>query len=263
MLVATWNVNSLNARMPRVEEWVAEVQPDVLMMQETKLADDKFPHLTFSAMGYESAHFGQGRWNGVAIISKVGLTDVHDGFYSDDPVGWDHPAEARLIWATCGPIRCACVYVPNGREVSNDHYRFKLDWLARLRGDLAERLTEDDLFVIAGDWNIVPTDADVWDVDQFDDNSTHVSVPERDALAAIVDVGLRDTFRERYGDADDLYSYWDYRGGNFHMRKGMRIDYLLATPALADASVSDLVDRNARKGTKPSDHAPVLAYYDL
>lgn len=152
---------------------------------------------------------------------------------------------------------------PTVREVSNDHYRFKLDWLARLRNDLAQRVTEGDRFVIGGDWNIVSSSADVWDVDVFDENSTHVSVPEREAMAAITDVGLRDTFRERYGDADDLFSWWDYRGGNFHKRKGMRIDYLLATPPLADAAVSDLIDRNARKGTKPSDHAPVLAYYDV
>ena len=263
MLVATWNVNSLNARLPRVEEWVAEVQPDVLMMQETKLADDKFPHLSFQSMGYETAHFGEGRWNGVAIISKVGLSDVHSGFRGDDPAGWDHPAEARLLWATCGPVRCACVYVPNGREVSNDHYRFKLAWLQRLRGDLVDEVAAAEHFVIGGDWNIAPTDADVWDVGVFDDNSTHVSVPERDALLAITDVGLRDTFRERYPADGDLYSWWDYRGGNFHKRKGMRIDFLLSNPTLADAVVSDLVDRNARKGTKPSDHAPVLALYNL
>ncbi|MEZ5380642.1 MAG: exodeoxyribonuclease III [Microthrixaceae bacterium] len=263
MLVATWNVNSLNARLPRVEEWVTQVQPDVLMMQETKLADDKFPHLTFSALGYDSAHFGEGRWNGVAIISKVGLDDVHVGFRGDDPAAWGHPAEARLIWATCGPARCACVYVPNGREVQAEHYRFKLDWLARLRDDLATEVNPRDPFVIGGDWNIAPTDRDVWDIGAFGPDSTHVSAPEREALGAITDVGLRDTFRERYADADDLFSWWDYRGGNFHKRMGMRIDYLLSTPALADRAVSDLIDRNARKGTKPSDHAPVLAHYDV
>lgn len=256
VLAATWNVNSLNARMPRVEEWLAVVEPDVVCLQETKLADDQFPGVTFASMGYETVHHGEGRWNGVAILSRVGIDDVVYGF--DD--GREPDPDARIVWATCGGVRVASVYVPNGREIDHDHYRYKLDWLRRLRAHLDRHHSpEQDLFV-AGDWNIAPTDLDVWSRSAFE-GMTHVTEPERSALAGVVDWGLVDTFRQRYGDADDLYSYWDYRRGDFHQRRGMRIDYVLSSRSLAQRCVSDLVDRNARKGTKPSDHAPVLALF--
>jgi len=256
VLVATWNVNSLNARMPRVQEWLLEVQPDVLCMQETKMTDAQFPAMDFQLMGYESVHFGQGRWNGVAILSKVGLQDPVFGF--DD--GRDPDVDARIVWATCAGVRVCSVYVPNGRELTNDHYTYKLDWLGRLRAHLDAHHTPDEMLVVLGDWNVAPTDSDVWDPGAFVD-STHVSAPERAAIAEVIGWGLVDSFRERYPQ-DGLYSFWDYRNGDFHKKRGMRIDYQLSSRALASRCTADLIDRNARKGTKPSDHAPVLALYD-
>lgn len=258
MLIATWNVNSLTARMPRVEEWLATVQPDVLCMQETKLPDAKFPALAFAGLGYESAHHGLNQWNGVAILSKVGIDDVVSGFHD----GGDPDPDARIIWATCGGVRVGSVYVPNGREVGHDHYHYKLEWLGRLRTHLDTFHTPDELLVVAGDWNIMPADIDVWSPKAFE-GSTHVTPPEREALQRVKDWGLVDTFRERYEGVGGLYSYWDYRSGDFHQKRGLRIDYLLASRALAALNRSDLVDRNARKGQKPSDHAPVLSWYDV
>ena len=253
MRIATWNVNSLKARLPRVEEWLAQTEPDVLCMQETKLADSAFPALTFEAMGYESAHHGEGRWNGVAILSRVGLTDVVAGFDDDAPADTD----ARLLWATCGGVRVGSVYVPNGRSLDDDHYQYKLAWLERLRGILDRHEDAARDLAICGDFNIAPDDRDVWDPAELVD-VTHVSQPERDALARLEDWGLTDVFRERYSDGG-LYSWWDYRAGNFHKGIGMRIDLVLATTSLAARSTGDLIDRNARKGQKPSDHAPVIA----
>jgi exodeoxyribonuclease III len=254
--IATWNVNSLKARMPRVEEWLDTVRPDVLCMQETKLSDTQFPAMAFEALGYESAHHGSGQWNGVAILSRVGLDDVLSGF--DD--GREPDVDTRLIWATCAGVRIGSVYVPNGRELEHDHYRYKLEWLGRLRAHLDAHHDPSEPLAISGDWNIAPEDRDVWSIKAFE-GSTHVSAPERDALAHLKEWGLVDVFRERYTDGG-LFSYWDYRAGDFHQKRGMRIDYVLASTALAKQSVSDLIDRNARKGQKPSDHAPVLARFD-
>ena len=220
------------------------------------MTDAQFPAMDFQLLGYESVHFGQGRWNGVAILSKVGLEDPVFGF--DD--GLDPDVDARIVWATCAGVRVCSVYVPNGRELTNDHYTYKLDWLGRLRAHLDAHHTPEELLVVLGDWNVAPTDRDVWDPSAFVD-STHVSAPERAAIADVVDWGLVDTFRERYPE-DGLDTFWDYRNGDFHERRGMRIDYLLASPALAECCTADLIDRNARKGIKPSDHAPVLALYD-
>ena len=257
MLVATWNVNSLNARMERVSEWLSEVQPDVLCMQETKMTDEQFPSLDFLQLGYESVHFGQGRWNGVAILSKVGLTEPLFGFAD----GREPDVDARIVWATCGGVRICSVYVPNGRELTNDHYTYKLDWFGRLRAHLDANHSPEEKLVILGDFNVAPTDIDVWSPAAFE-GGTHVSQPERDALQRLKDWGLVDTLRERYPQ-DQIYSFWDYRNGDFHKRRGVRIDFLLSTPALAEHCSADLIDRNARKGTKPSDHAPVMGVFDL
>lgn len=257
MLIATWNVNSLNARMPRVEEWLAAVQPDVLCLQETKMTDAQFPALEFSGMGYESAHHGQGRWNGVAILSKVGLDDVVVGF--DD--GRDPDPDARVVWATCGGVRVVSVYVPNGRELTDPHYVYKLDWLGRLRNHLDAHHTPDEHLVVLGDWNVIPTDDDVWSPAAFE-GATHVSQPERDAIQHVKDWGLVDTLRERYPEPG-IYSYWDYRNLDFPKGRGIRIDYLLSSRALAERCSLDLIDRNGRKGEKPSDHTPVMAVYDV
>ncbi len=257
MLVATWNVNSLNVREPRVEDWLDQVKPDVLCLQETKLADDKFPTEMFAACGYEVAVHGQGQWNGVAIASRVGIEDPINGFAD----GIEPDTDARLVSATCGGIRVHSVYVPNGREVDHEHYHYKLSWLDRLRHHLDKTTAPTEPVVVAGDWNIAPEDRDVWDRALFE-GMTHVTPAERSALQRVVDWGLVDTFRQRH-DESGLFSYYDYQAGRFHKREGMRIDYLLASESLAATCTLDLVDRNGRKGKKPSDHAPVMARYSL
>ena len=259
MRLATWNVNSLKARLGRVERWLATFEPDVLCLQETKLADDAFPGLAFEALGYESFHHGEGRWNGVAILSRVGIDDPVAGF--DD--GAEPDAEARIAWATCGGVRVASCYVPNGRSLDHDHYQYKLRWLDRLVADLARSNTPGDDIVVCGDFNIAPDDRDVYDPAAFE-GATHTSAAERERLAALADWGLVDTFREHH-DGEGLFSWWDYRGGDFHKKKGMRIDLILASRSVADASRLVIVDRNERKGPKddpPSDHAPVLVELD-
>lgn len=257
MRIATWNVNSLKARQERVEEWLGYAQPDVLCLQETKLADSAFPALAFSAMGYDSAHWGQGRWNGVAILSRVGLDDIEIGFGGSPPDDSVPEDEARLLWATCGGVRVASVYVPNGRVVDSEHYVAKLDWFARLQRQLTTSCDPAGEIVICGDFNVAPDDRDVWDASKLH-GATHVSPPERKAIEDLVAWGLVDVFRSRQPE-DRLYSWWDYRAGDFHQHRGLRIDLMLATPALADRAHYVLIDRFARKGKLPSDHAPLLA----
>ncbi len=251
MRIATWNVNSLTARLGRVEEWIAYARPDVLCLQETKQADAAFPHGAFATLGYESAHHGDGRWNGVAIVSRVGLDQVATGTgSSSDDEG------TRLIAADCGGVRVLSVYVPNGRALDDAHYPAKLAWLARLRALLDETTSPDRPVAVCGDFNVAPEDRDVWDPAAFD-GMTHVSRPERDALDELTSWGLVDTFRQRYPD-DQLFSWWDYRGGAFHRHRGMRIDLILMTEVLARNTTFALIDRQARKGEKPSDHTPVF-----
>jgi exodeoxyribonuclease-3 len=253
MRIATWNVNSLKARMPRVEEWLGYAKPDVICVQETKLADAAFPTMAFTAMGYESAHHGQGQWNGVAILSKVGLDDVVAGFSDEQE---DEETESRLVSATCGGVRVSSVYVPNGRSVGSEHYEAKLAWLERLHTNLLSTSDPSTDLVVCGDFNIAPEDRDVWDIKKVH-GATHVSEPERKALRVLLDWGLVDAFRERYQE-DKLFSWWDYRAGDFHQHRGMRIDLVLATRRLADRVEYALIDRFARKGKLPSDHAPLL-----
>jgi exodeoxyribonuclease-3 len=249
--IATWNVNSLPARLFRIEEWIQYAQPDVLCMQETKLADAAFPHGAFATLGYETAHHGDGRWNGVAIASRVGLAEVSTGMGSlDDAQG------PRLIAADCGGVRVLSVYVPNGRSLDSEHYPAKLAWLARLRAVVEESAAPDRPVAVCGDFNVAPEDRDVWDPSKFE-GATHVSQPEREALADLEKWGLVDVFRRLYDDGK-LFSWWDYRAGSFHKHQGMRIDLILVTEVLARATTYGLIDRNARKGQKPSDHAPVL-----
>jgi exodeoxyribonuclease-3 len=255
--LATWNVNSLPARLERVEMWLAEVEPDVLCLQETKLADDAFPSLTFSALGYDSVHHGQGRWNGVAILSRVGLEAPAFGFAPGDVVPRD---EARIVSATCGGARIASVYVPNGRSPEHEQYQYKLEWLDLLAAHLDAGCDPSADVVVCGDFNIAPDDRDVYDPAKFE-GSTHVTPAERAALARLVDWGLVDVFREHH-DADGLYSWWDYRAGDFHQHRGLRIDLVLASRTMAERATWSLVDRNARKGKPtPSDHAPVVVEF--
>lgn len=263
MRIATWNVNSLKIRLPRVAEWIEYARPDVLCLQETKMADAAFPAMDFAALGYESVHCGDGRWNGVAILSRVGMDQVTNGWAEPLPPELARAvelasilAEPRLISATCGGIRISSVYVPNGREVGSDHYRAKLAWLAHLRRQLEKTADPNAPVVVAGDFNVAPEDRDVWDIAQFV-GATHVSQAERDGIVALFDWGMVDVFRQIY-DQDHLYSWWDYRAGAFHQHRGMRIDLILATRPVADAAAFGLIDRQARKGQQPSDHAPVL-----
>jgi exodeoxyribonuclease III len=251
--IATWNVNSLKVRLPRVEEWLLQVGPDVLCMQETKLTDDAFPALAFAALGYETVHHGQGQWNGVAILSKVGIEAVVSNFA---PATGEPDPDARIITATCGGIVVSSVYVPNGRSLDNDHYQYKLAWLAQLRRHLDAVGSPDDSMVVMGDFNIAPDDRDVYDPSKFVD-ATHVSPAERQLLADLHEWGLVDIFRQHH-QADRLYSWWDYRAGDFHQGRGLRIDLALGTRPVAERATWSVVDRNARKGQSPSDHAPVV-----
>ena len=257
MRIATWNVNSLGARMARVEEWLGYAHPDVLCLQETKMADAAFPAMAFAALGYEAAHCGQGRWNGVAILSRVGLEDVVAGF-SDQAE--DEQTEARLLWATCGGVRVASVYVPNGRMVGSEHYEAKLAWLERLRLHLEQSCDPGGLLAVCGDFNVAPDDRDVWDATKLH-GATHVSPPEREAVRALERWGLVDVFRTIYAE-DRLYSWWDYRAGDFHQHRGLRIDLVLASAKLAERATYALIDRFARKGKSPSDHAPLLVDFE-
>ena len=252
MRIATWNVNSLKARIPRVEEWLGYARPDVLCLQETKLSDAAFPHMAFASLGYESVHHGDGQWNGVAILSRVGIEGEVVGFA--EPI--DPDSDTRIITAQCGGVTVSSVYVPNGRSLDSDHYAYKLAWLEKLRRHLDAVTQPDRQVAVCGDFNIAPADIDVWDPKAIV-GSTHVSEPERNALRHVEEWGLVDAFRDRYPD-DRLFSYWDYRAGDFHEHRGMRIDLLLLSRPLAEQVTWALVDRNARKGKLPSDHAPVF-----
>jgi exodeoxyribonuclease-3 len=256
MRFATWNVNSVKARLPRLLEWLDGTKPDVLCLQETKVPADGFPDAEVGELGYQTAAFGTGRWNGVALLSRVGLEDVRHGF-ADEP-GYPEP-EARAISALCGGIRFMSVYVPNGRTPEDPHYAYKLSWLAALRAALVSDVAAGPL-VVAGDFNVAPTDDDVWDPRVFI-GATHVTPPERAALAAIRDAGLRDIVG-RPLKGDHPFTYWDYRAGMFHQNKGMRIDLVLASPEIADRVTDAVVDREARKGKGPSDHAPIVVDID-
>lgn len=256
MRLATWNVNSLKARLPRVEEWILDVRPDVLCLQETKSTDEAFPAEFFTDMGYESVHHGQGQWNGVAIISRVGIHDPISNFADGKPPD----AEARLITATCAGIRVSSVYVPNGRDLENDHYRYKLAWMARLRDHLTADTDAESAVVVAGDFNIAPDDRDVHDPKAFV-GATHVSEPERELLRSLEQWGLADLFRDHY-EGDRLYSWWDYRAGAFNKGEGLRIDFILGSESVRARSRWTVIDRQARKGEKPSDHSPVVVDLD-
>ncbi|MGK2937923.1 MAG: exodeoxyribonuclease III [Solirubrobacteraceae bacterium] len=258
MRFSTWNVNSVKQRLPRLLPWLDERRPDVVCLQETKLADGAFDALLSAPLaerGYEVAAHGEAQWNGVAILSRVGLDDVVDGLPGGP--GFPHQ-EARAVAATCGGVRVVSVYVPNGREPDSDHYRYKLAWLATLRDIVAAG--DPSTTVVLGDVNIAPTDDDVFDAAAYAGH-THVTAPERAALADLQGVGLHDVVRDRWPDAR-VFTYWDYRAGMFHKDLGMRIDLVLAGDAVADRVKAAWVDRQARKGKGPSDHAPVIVDLD-
>jgi exodeoxyribonuclease-3 len=267
--VATWNVNSLRARLEKVAWWLDRARPDVLLLQETKLADGEFPDELFRGRGYHVAHHGQGQWNGVAIASRSALEDVRKNFgdagrAAGAPDSGDDQqplAEARMIAATTGGIRVVSLYAPNGRLVDSPFYRAKLTWFDRLARWLGEAGSPDDALILGGDLNVAPTDADVWDPSRCH-GGTHVSPPERAAVERLVAWGLVDGYRRHHPEGE-RFTWWDYRAGNFHKNFGMRIDHLLVTPPVAARTVGAEIDREARKGSPtPSDHAPLFIDLD-
>ena len=257
MRIATWNVNSIKQRVPRLLPWLDQRRPDVVCLQETKLADEAFAELLGSELadrGYAVAVHGEPTWNGVAILSRVGLEDVVSGLAGGP--GFPRP-EARAVSATCGGIRVVSVYVPNGRVPDSEHYQYKLAWLGSLREMVA---AGPEATVVCGDMNIAPTDEDVFDPDAYI-GQTHVTAPERAALEELQGLGLRDVVRDRWPN-ERVFTYWDYRAGMFHQDLGMRIDLVLASATVADRVKAAWVDRHARKGSGPSDHAPVIVDLD-
>lgn len=262
MRIATWNINSVRARADRAVAWLERTGTDVLALQETKCADAQFPYSVFEAAGYEVAHVGVSQWNGVAIVSRVGIEDVQVGFPGQPTFGADGPVvEARALGATCGGVRVWSLYVPHGRAVGDPHYAYKLEWLARLR-DAARAWVDpatgdpEASVALVGDWNVIPLDTDVWDVREFDGH-THVTQPERDAFFAFAEAGWTEVSRVFVPD-EHTYTYWDYKQLAFPKNKGLRIDFAWASPALAARVTGASIDRQERKGAGPSDHVPVV-----
>ena len=251
MIVSTWNVNSLTARWPRVEAWLLEKGPDVLLVQETKQNDAKFPFGGDRRPRLRGGPLRPGPVERRAVLSRVGLEDVARGFGDDDP-------EARIIGATCAGVRVYSCYVPNGRALDDPHYAYKLRWLAQLR-ELVERRDLATPLVVGGDFNVAPSDLDCYDPSLFV-GATHVSGPERESLRALEATGLVDLTRALNPD-EPCYSWWDYRNGSFHRGWGLRIDLLYVDGAMRERATASYVDRDARKGEKPSDHAPVVGEF--
>jgi exodeoxyribonuclease-3 len=273
MRIATWNVNSLKARLDKVTWWLERAQPDVLLMQETKLADEAVPREVFTERGYQLAHHGEGRWNGVAIASRAGIDDVITAFGDPPepraPVASDSEAarevqplaDARMIAARCGGVRVVSLYAPNGRQVGTQAFGAKLIWYARLQRWLAEACQPAEALLLGGDFNIAPDDRDVWSPAACH-GGTHVSPAEREAFSRLCEWGLIDVYR-RHHQTEGRYTWWDYRAGDFHKNFGMRIDHLLCTNGVARRSVASEIDREARKGKPiPSDHAPLIVDLD-
>jgi exodeoxyribonuclease-3 len=260
--IATWNVNSARARTERIGAWLDRSDVDVLAIQETKARDDQFPASVFTERGYEVAHHGLSQWNGVAIASRVGLEDVRIGLPGQPGYGEPEEVEARAIGATCAGVQVWSLYVPNGREIDHPHFAYKLRWLEALREAGAARLAEDPRAQIAyvGDFNIAPEDTDVWDMAEFE-GKTHVTEPERAAFTKLVGAGFAEVVRE-FTPGPGVYTYWDYKALSFPKRKGMRIDFVLASPALAERVSGARIDREERKGKGASDHAPVIVELD-
>jgi exodeoxyribonuclease-3 len=268
MRIATWNVNSLKARLEKVSWWIDRAKPDVLLMQETKLADAEAPHMMFQSLGYELAHHGEGRWNGVAIATRAGISDIVTNFGEPlkppktPDVSDDEPlAEARMISAVCSGVRVVSLYAPNGRILNSPFYEAKLVWYERLARWLAETQNPKQPLCLGGDFNVAPEDADVWDPTACH-GGTHVSERERRAFIKLRDWGLVDAYRLKHSESG-RYTWWDYRAGNFHKNFGMRIDHLLVTSPVAQRTLWSEIDREARKGKPiPSDHAPLLIDVD-
>ncbi len=254
MRIATWNINSITARLPRLTQWLETAQPDVLCLQELKVSEDGFPRDALAALGYESVVNAGGRWNGVAVLSRVGVEDPAVGL--PDAPAYGGVVEARAAAATCGGVRVWSLYVPNGREVGHPHYDYKLEWLAALRATVEQPAAGSAPFAVLGDFNIAPTDEDVWDIAEFD-GATHITEREREALSALESAGMKEV-HPRPLKYDVAFTYWDYRQLCFPKNKGMRIDLVYGNSAFASAVGDAYVDREARKGKGASDHAPVV-----
>jgi exodeoxyribonuclease-3 len=263
--IASWNINSITARLPKFLEWLRSAAPDVVCLQELKCAADAFPYDAVKELGYEAAAHGTGRWNGVAILSRIGLNDVVRGLHEQPGYLADgamlEVVEARAIAATCGPLRVWSVYVPNGREIGHPHFTYKLAWLAALRSCVLDDAAGERPFAVLGDFNVAPADDDVWDPSLFE-GATHVTPAEREALAALRTAGLADVV-PRPLKYDRPYTYWDYRQLAFPRNNGMRIDLVYANKPFTEAVADAYVDRDARKGKGTSDHAPVVVDLDL
>jgi len=261
MRIATFNVNSIRSRIDRVEALLERHEIDVLTIQETKARDDQWPVMGLEAMGYEVATLGYSQWNGVAIASRVGLSDVRHGFEGMPQWGEPLASEARALGATCGGVDVWSLYVPNGRKLGDPHLAYKLEWLAALRTAAAGWLAAPETQVaLTGDWNIAPFDEDVFDMSRFA-NSTHVSPEERAAFHAFLESGYVDVVRP-HAPGPNVYTYWDYYRQRFERNRGMRIDFVLGSPALARRVTGALIDRDERAGAGASDHAPVLVEID-
>ena len=253
MRVASWNVNSIRVRVAQVVDWASASDVDVLLLQETKCGDADFPFEAFEAAGYEVAHHGVNHWNGVAIASRVGIDRVTRGFTGPQRPPFD---ESRLIAADCDGVRVWSLYVPNGRALDDPHYRYKLVWLERLRAELAAADAATVPSIVAGDFNVAPTDLDIYDPKRWR-RKTHASTEERAGIAHLVDLGLRDVMREHH-PGPDVYTWWNYRPGQFEQNRGLRIDLALCSPAIAEVTTAVEIDRDARAHERPSDHAPVV-----
>lgn len=251
MKLATWNVNSLKVRLPQVLQWLADNPVDVLCLQETKLTDDKFPLAEIEAAGYQAVFSGQKTYNGVAILSKLPLTDI----VRNNPRHTD--LQQRIVAATIGELRVVCAYVPNGQLVGSDKYTYKLSWLAALRDWLREEALAHPMLAVAGDYNIAPEDRDVHDPLAWS-GQVLVSVQERAALKSLIEIGLHDAFR-LFEQPEKSFSWWDYRQLGFRLNKGLRIDHILLSGTLAERCTACVIDRAPRKWEQPSDHAPVIA----
>ena len=266
MRIATWNVNSIRARVDRVADWLVRQDVDVLAMQEIKCKPNQFPYEAFTEAGYDIELHGVSQWNGVAFASRLPMTEVTMGFPGMPGFGpaaddGSLPLEARALGVTVNDMRLWSLYVPNGRELTHAHYDYKLRWLAALAEDTREWLAANpgQPLALMGDFNVAPLDTDVWDVAEFE-GSTHISPPERAAFQAFVTAGLSDVVRERVPDG---YTYWDYKQLRFPRNEGMRIDFIMGSPAFADLVSNAFIDRAERKGDAPSDHVPVVVDLDL
>lgn len=251
--IATWNINSLRVRLGHVLDWLNANQPDILALQETKLSDAQFPVDTFKCVGYYSAYSGQKAYNGVALLSRQPATDI-----ARDVPGLDDP-QRRILVATIADVRVLNVYVPNGAEVGSTKYAYKLDWLTKIADYVREELTKHDKFVMLGDFNVAPTDADVHDPELWFEKIL-CSTPEREAIKKLIELGLIDIFRQ-FEQAEKSFSWWDYRAAGFKRNLGLRIDIILASPVLAKVCAACCIDRGPRAHERPSDHAPVIAEF--